>query len=119
MVIYFKQNKILERKIYTSLVDLGFLASMDEYYRINGEGEREDGDEVFEAKLRKPFKINNDRIVEEGLSSKYIDQYEIKKDNVQNEKDKNDYFTKEIQESFDCCISAFTAAISKSNLDEK
>ena len=117
MAIYFKQNKILERKIYTSLVDLGFLASMDEYYRINGGGEKENGDEIFEVKLRKPFKIENDR-QEEGLSSKFIGQYKIKKKGVQNE-NVDDYFTKEIQESFACCISAFTTAISKSNLDGK
>ena len=33
--IYWEQNRLLQEKIYTTLVDLGYLSSMDEFYRIN------------------------------------------------------------------------------------
>ena len=33
--IYWEQNKLLQEKIYTTLVDFGYLSSMDEFYRIN------------------------------------------------------------------------------------
>ena len=36
--LYYKENILLEEKIYNLLIDRGYLSSMDEYYRINGIG---------------------------------------------------------------------------------
>ena len=38
---------------------------------------------------------------------------------MKTEKDFDDYFTKQIQESFDCCISSFSTFVSLSNLHDK
>lgn len=106
MKIYWEQNKLLQDKIYTVLVDFGYLSSMDEFYRINGVKDNLDEHEV---ELKKPSKIQ--RKPSFGISSAQSIDWKLKK--LKNSQTKGEYnIKKKIKKSFDSCIPNLNAIIS-------